>query len=95
MPAVAVAGLPIVPVGQGGQAVDAVAGQKHDAAAVAAVAAVGPAAGNVFLAAEADAPVTPFARLDPNFNFVDECWFHKCVFRYLSYQAAYDMQGCR
>ena len=59
-------------MGQRGQAVDALLGHQDDAAAVAAVAAVGPAAGNIFLPAEADAAVAPFARLHANFHFVDE-----------------------
>ena len=68
----AVLGLPLAAVGQGGQAIDALSGQQHDAAAVAAVAAVRPAAGNVFLPAETDAAVAPLARLHANFDFVNE-----------------------
>ena len=59
-------------MGQGGEAIDAFFGHQDDAAAVAAVAAVGPAARDVFLPAEADAAVTPFARLHADFRFVDE-----------------------
>ena len=59
-------------MGQGGKAVDAFLGDEDHAAAVAAVAAVGPAAGDVFLAAEADAAVAPLAGLDADFDFVDE-----------------------
>jgi hypothetical protein len=65
-------------LGQRGQAIDALFGHQDDAAAVAPVAAVGPAAGDIFLAAEADAAVTPFAPLDVNLDFINE---HKGVVR--------------
>ena len=48
-------------MGQRRQAIDARLGHEDDAAAVAAVAAVGSAARNEFLAAKAEAAVAPFA----------------------------------
>ena len=68
----AVLGLPLAAMGQGCKAIDPLFGDKDHAAAVAAVAAVGPAAGDVFLPAKADAAVTPFARLHSNFRFIDK-----------------------
>ncbi len=68
----AVLGLPKFYVGQGGKAVDAFLGQEDHAAAVAAVAAVGTAAGHEFFPAETDATVTPFARLNLDFHFIDK-----------------------
>ena len=61
--AVAAVGLPLLAMGQRGEAIDAFLGQEDDAAAVAAVAAVGPAARNVLLPAEAEAAVAAAARL--------------------------------
>ena len=65
-------GLPVLAVRQGAEAVDVLLGHEDDAAAVAAVAAVGPAAGNVLLPAEADASVAASAGFHLDFNFVDE-----------------------
>ena len=70
--ALAAGGLPLLAMGQGGEAVDALLGHEDHAAAVAAVAAVGAAARDVFLPAEADAAVTPVARLEPHFHFVNK-----------------------
>ena len=68
----AAVGLPLLAMGQGGEAVDAFAGDEDDAAAVAAVAAVGPAAGDEFLPVEGDAAVAPAAGLETDFHFIDE-----------------------
>jgi hypothetical protein len=51
-------------VDERGKRIDACLGDDHDAPAAAAVAAVRPAAGDVFLSAKADAPVAPFAGFD-------------------------------
>ena len=79
-PRLAVLGLPQAALGQGGEAIDPLLGDEDDAAAVAAVAAVGSAAGDVLLPAEADAAVAPFAGLHLNLHLVDE---HKakCTWR--------------
>ena len=66
-------------LGQGGQVVDAVLGDDDHAAAVAAVAAVGPALGDVLLAPEADAAVAAAASLDFDSDAIDEHGFIVCT----------------
>ena len=68
----AAAGPPVLAMGERGQAIDAGLGDQHDAAAVAAVAAVGPAAGDVFLTAEAYASITAAASFDFDSDAIDE-----------------------
>ncbi len=65
-------GPPMLAVHQRREAVDARLGDNDHAAAVAAVAAVGPATRNVLLAPEADATVAPFAGFDLDRDAVDE-----------------------
>ena len=73
---------PVFAMRQGGEAVDARLGHHDDAAAVAAVAAVGPAARHVLLAAEAHAAVAAAAGFDFDGDAIDEhgwelgvgCW---------------------
>ncbi len=65
-------GAPAFAMGEGGEAVDAGLGHQDDAAAVAAVAAVGPAAGDVLLAAEAHAAVAATAGFDIDCHAIDE-----------------------
>ena len=65
-------GLVLFALGQRGEAIDALLGHEDDAAAVAAVAAVGSAAGDIFLPPEADAAVAPLARFNSDFDFVDK-----------------------
>ena len=57
---------------QGREAIDARLGDDDHAAAVAAVAAVRPAARHVLLAPKADATVAPLAGFDLDRNAVDE-----------------------
>ena len=59
-------------VGQRSEAIDTGFGQEDHAAAVAAVAAVGAAARNEFLAAKAEAAVASFAGRHLNFHSIDE-----------------------
>ena len=54
------------------QAIDIFLREDDDAAAVAAVAAVGAAVLDVFLPAEADQPVAAVARLDFDFHFIQK-----------------------
>ena len=70
--ALAAFGLPLLAMGQRGEAIDAFLGHENDAAAVAAVAAVGTAAGNVLLPPEAQAAVAAAAGLHGDFDFVNE-----------------------
>ena len=65
-------GPPVLAVGERRQAVDARLGDHDDAAAVAAVAAVRPAARHVLLAAEAHAAVAAFAGFDFDGDAIDE-----------------------
>jgi hypothetical protein len=71
-------------VHQLGQAVDARLGDHDDAAAVAAVAAVGPAARDVLLPAEAHAAIAAAARFDIDSDAINK---H-------DYQANQKKQGC-
>src|SRR5690606_22586507 len=75
-PAAAVLGLETPLHAEIGERVDTLARDQVDAAAVAAVAAVGPAARNELLTPEAHTPVAAAAGLDMNVRFVDE--FHGC-----------------
>ena len=65
-------GLPRLAMGEHGEAIDAFAGDEDHAAAVAAVAAVGAAQGDVLFPPEADATVAPLARLETNHHFIDK-----------------------
>ena len=65
-------GPPMLAMHERRQTVDARLGDDDHAAAVAAVAAVRPAARDVLLAPEADAPVAPVAGLDFDGDAVDE-----------------------
>ena len=65
-------GLPMMPAGEIEQGVLVRIGDEDDAAAVAAVAAVGAALGDVFLAAEGDASVPAVAGFHLNDGFIDE-----------------------
>ncbi len=64
--------LPLRAMRERGKAIDPLLGDQNHAAAVAAVAAVRPAAGYVLFPAEADRPVAPLARFHSDFRFVDE-----------------------
>ena len=55
-----------------GEIGDVLVGDEHDIAALAAVAAIRAAAVNIFLASERNRTVAAIARLDANFDFVDE-----------------------
>ena len=70
--ALAAFGLPVFLLRERRQAVDALGRDDDHAAAVAAVAAVGPAARNVLLAAKADAAVAAAAGLDLQSDAIDE-----------------------
>ena len=65
-------GAPLFAVGQDGQAIDAGLGNHDDAAAVAAVAAIGAAARDVLLATEAHAAVAAAAGFDFDGDAIDE-----------------------
>src|SRR2546426_9418773 len=65
-------GAPSLAMGQRGQAIDACLGNHDDAAPIAAVAAVGTAARNIFLAAEAHATVAAAAGFDFDGDAIDE-----------------------
>ena len=65
-------GGPVVPAGEVEQGVFVGVGDHDDAAAVAAIAAVGSALGDVLFAAEGDAPVPAVAGLHANCCFIDE-----------------------
>ncbi len=64
--------LPMMPAGEIEQGILIGIGEENDAAAIASVAAVGAALGDVFLAAEGDAPVAAVAGFHLNDGFVDE-----------------------
>jgi hypothetical protein len=63
---------PVPTVRERRQAIDSLAGHQHHASAVAAIAAIRPAAGDVLLAPEADAAVAPPAGLDEYLDAIDE-----------------------
>ncbi len=65
-------GLPMMPAGEIEQGILIRIGDENDAAAVAAVAAVGAALGDVFLAPEGDASVPAVAGFNLNDGFIDE-----------------------
>ena len=64
--------VPSAAMGQWGKAVGVFLGHHDDAAAITTVATIRPAAGDIFLPAEADAAVPTLARLHKNFHFVDK-----------------------
>ena len=68
----AAVGPPEAVMGQGGEIVDAIFGDDDHAAAVAAVAAVGPAVRDVLFAPKADAAVAAAASLDFDGDAIDE-----------------------
>ncbi len=72
LPCCARLGLPRLAMGEHGEAIDAFAGDQDHAAAVAAVAAVGSAQRHILFPPEADATVTPLARLETNDHFIDK-----------------------
>ena len=83
---IAVVGFPQFAMRKRQQAIDIFLRKENDAAAVAAVAAVGSAVFDVFLPPEADQPVAAFARLDLNFHFIQK--LHKC---FLAVEQVFDL----
>src|SRR5690606_37168530 len=70
--ALAVFGAPVLAHGECGQAIDPFDGSEDDASAVAAIAAVGTAAGNVLLSAKAQAAVAAAAGFEFDGDAIDE-----------------------
>src|SRR4051812_23094169 len=65
-------GPPLLTMGEGREGIDARLGDHDDAAAIAAIAAIGSAARDVFLAAKAHAAITAIAGFDFDGDAVDE-----------------------
>ena len=68
----AIAGLPMLPVPDGGQTIDARFGDENHAATMSAVPSAGTAKRNILSAPEGHAAIAPFAGLHVDFDAVDE-----------------------